>query len=1167
MKKITVMLLIIMLMGLLALSANAAAENVLVMEGDTCIGQYETVSAALESLGTNQYIKLSGDIDEQVTIPAGVLVDLCGHTLSGVTLKEGALFMDSATDGYSSENAGLLIPASGEPASNVKTTTKQVGAVKRYLSVREEGGYSFHRFYMAITKVSVNPGSVGVGYKARFIGSEAVQQSLSNGLAYGYSLWLEGGSKLVRGYKATQFGGDREMTLRINNFLTDGNDQNAQRAQTPLYAGVYLRLSDGTMIETAPVCYTFKDILELANENYSSFSKAQKNGLDSLSDRFFDVMRGYDISNFHHKGDWVGKSQSQLLTMLKSSVVIPEGSYYLTEDVNLGSKYIRVEQGRTVNICLNGHTLHSNTRLLRVYQGTLNICDCHTGEHEGTLQSSFTYDSDLTDAGEYAPIMYTYAGSTINFYGGNMKAVNPVSFAGLIALSHDNSDKTLPASVFNMYGGTMYGNFVDGASADNKSGTGGAISVWNGATFNMYGGTIYGGTAHYGAALYTPHAACTINIYDGTITGGKVVKRIKADGTTAMARGGNIYCYGALNIYGGTIEGGTVTEGQGGNIFCSGSLNIRGGTITGGSATIYTDESGVTTYNSGKGGGIYVYNKAVYISGEAVIYDNSDCNLYLSPSASVNIEKLTGNAKIGLYAETAGAVSRDESTAPYLVSDREGYSFYAANDCVMLSTEQPQSFEQNVSEFSVGYGIVDITPTETGLTMSGWGNPNGRKTDGSVGFPLMVTTTAITDRENKTILMITVDLQSISDTYADDFSKRISFATGVPADQIYITATHTHNCPSLSLSYQGNARYHAMVGTAMQTSAVNAMADRAPATMKTGQFETVGLNFTRNYYYYLNDDTTTEPIYYGDQYGPRPANGEKVYRVREGDHTMHLIEFTRSGKQPILIVNWRAHPHRSGGMWKYSSDSDVVGATRAYFHENTDYLFAYYQGASGNMNTFSKISGETYKSGKIKEFGIEMGRQITKNGLPNLKPAETGLIQTVSYTYAAPVNHDDECYYENAQRLLDYFYANPDLMDTYNEQIAEANSLNPDGTPKYEGVYTVYHAQKIVARHELGETKDINLNAFSIGKSVGFATATGEIWDRVSEELELERSPFPETWFIGYCDGSAGYIPYGVAGNYPSYEYYSCVFKQDEAILQVLDYLEGFLKDQWANAQ
>ena len=134
------MLFLVLFIMFSALAVNAASGDVLVMEGSTCVGQYDTVSAALDSLGTNQYLKLSGDVQESVTIPAGVLVDLCGNTLSGVTVKEGALFMDTATDGYSSENAGRLIPVSGTPASNVKTTAEQVGAIKRYLTVCDDSG-------------------------------------------------------------------------------------------------------------------------------------------------------------------------------------------------------------------------------------------------------------------------------------------------------------------------------------------------------------------------------------------------------------------------------------------------------------------------------------------------------------------------------------------------------------------------------------------------------------------------------------------------------------------------------------------------------------------------------------------------------------------------------------------------------------------------------------------------------------------------------------------------------------------------------------------------------------------------------------------------------------------------------------------------------------------
>ena len=1156
---------------------GAQPADVLIMEGASLKGRYATLEAALAKVTATRYIRLTGNVNEAVTIPAGVLVDLAGNTLSGVTVADGALFMDSATNNYTGEIAGRLVPASGKPASNIKTTEAQAGAIRRYLTVQDENGYSFHRFYMAITKASIAPTTVGVGYKATFVGSAYLEQYLSTTTAFGYTMWLTEDNKLMRGLPAEQFGGAQELTLRINKFLNTGltATQNSQRAETPVYANVYIRLSDGTVIETTPVCYTFRDILEAANRQYDGFTEAQQTGLHSLSNKFSASMITYDISNFHHSTSSVWKKQSNadFNAMLDKSTTLSSGSYVLTEDVDIGSRTIRINSGRTINICLNGHTLHSDARLFRVY-GTLNLCDCHAEGQEGTYQGADSYDNDDTDIGEFAPVMYCYGGSTTNLYGGNLKALNPISYAGVIAVSHDMTDTTLPSAVFNMYGGTIHGNTVDGKGGLNKIGSGGAVSIWNGGTFNLFGGTVIGGTANQGAAFNVGGLSCTLNIFGGTIRDGKTIKHTDAEGKTSAARGGNIYCYGNLNIHGGTISGGIAQEGQGGNIYSTGPVLITGGTITGGKATSYTNQDGEQLYNSAKGGGLYVSNDHVQISGEARITGNTGGNLYLDPLGSMDAHGLTGNAKISMFAETTGAVASDTAAAAYLSCDQSGYSFYQVNNCIMFGKSKPATFTQTLSKFSVGYSIIDITPTESSLIMSKWGNPNGRLTDGSVGYRLKATTVAITDKQNTTVLMITCDLQSISDSMTEFFTHRISAATGVPVENIYITSTHTHNCPSVTTSSQGNSRYVAYLASQLVSCTVNAMADRGVATMKTGQFETQGLNYTRNYYYYLNNDKTTEPIYFGDQFGQAPQNKETIYRIREGDHTMHMIEFTRSGKQPVLMVNWRAHPHRSGGMWEYSSNADVIGATREYFETNTNYLFAYYQGAAGNMNTTSRLSGETFGNKTqmgvdkyIKVFGDELGRQITTNGIPKLKTAATGLIQTSTVTYAAPVNHDDECYYEDAMRLWTYHESNPDKMDTYQEQINEANSLNPDGTRKYEGVYSVYHAQQIIARHNLGETKNININTFSIGKSVGFCTSAGEIWDRVSEELELERSPFPETWFIGYCNGGVGYIPYGVAGNYESYEYYSCVFKQDDAILQVMDYLESFLNDQWSKAK
>ena len=268
-----------------------------------------------------------------------------------------------------------------------------------------------------------------------------------------------------------------------------------------------------------------------------------------------------------------------------------------------------------------------------------------------------------------------------------------------------------------------------------------------------------------------------------------------------------------------------------------------------------------------------------------------------------------------------------------------------------------------------------------------------------------------------------------------------------------------------------------------------------------------------------------------------------------------MVSFERTDKQPVLIVNWRAHPHHSGGMTSYTVDADVIGATREYLHANTNYLFAYYQGAAGNMNTTSRISGETYKSGKIKEYGNELGRQIV-NGTAKLHSVETGLIQTKKIVYAAPVDHTQDDKIEQAKALQAYYQNNPDEMDTYEEQITVAASY---------GFTSVFHATRLISKYNLPATRDIELNIFSIGDSIGFYTAPAELWDSFSESLEGD-SPFETTFCLGYCNGGVAYIPYKL-DYYVAYEYFYCLFEQDTAIDQMREYYLNNLNEQYENAQ
>ena len=100
----------------------------------------------------------------------------------------GALYgVDSATDMYTTDTMGRI---TGTVSCKVQTQFKTdvTGQVRRYMAIADDNGYTFHRFYLGITHMSLKPGANGVGYKAVFYGDEMV---LSRVTGYGYTLRFE----------------------------------------------------------------------------------------------------------------------------------------------------------------------------------------------------------------------------------------------------------------------------------------------------------------------------------------------------------------------------------------------------------------------------------------------------------------------------------------------------------------------------------------------------------------------------------------------------------------------------------------------------------------------------------------------------------------------------------------------------------------------------------------------------------------------------------------------------------------------------------------------------------------------------------------------------------------------------------------------------------------
>lgn len=235
--------------------------KVAVCDNGVAVNGADTVEQAFALCQPGQYLKLYTDAAVNMTISGQLYIDLNGFNLTG-SITGGKIYgMDSTTDSYSCERAGLMDVGR---APELLFKNDITGAVKRYLAVQEGGGYSFHRFYLGITHLSLRPTTDGVGYKAVFYGDEKVLACLDS---MGYTMQLGSFTPHTVSTKTVVSG--KTVTLRIDHFDV------AQFGTTELTASVFLKLKDGTVIQSTPCTMTLKSLLKQIMDNTHLLTQTQ----------------------------------------------------------------------------------------------------------------------------------------------------------------------------------------------------------------------------------------------------------------------------------------------------------------------------------------------------------------------------------------------------------------------------------------------------------------------------------------------------------------------------------------------------------------------------------------------------------------------------------------------------------------------------------------------------------------------------------------------------------------------------------------------------------------------------------------------------------------------------------------------------------------------------
>ena len=401
----------------------------------------------------------------------------------------------------------------------------------------------------------------------------------------------------------------------------------------------------------------------------------------------------------------------------------------------------------------------------------------------------------------------------------------------------------------------------------------------------------------------------------------------------------------------------------------------------------------------------------------------------------------------------------------------------------------------------VGFGRTNITPSYS-VALQG-GDYTKRMSQGQLDN-LYATCIALRSGE-ETVLLYTIDVKLMTGGFVEPMKKAISQRTGIPENNIFLSATHTHAGPAVRYSWDGSARYLNEFNDNVIGAAELALKDLVPATMFAGSTMTEGLAYVRHYI--LADGTIGGPNF-GNDTMPR------VEHVRDADAELVMVKFAREGKKDILMLSFGAHCTMNGKESDLMLSADYPAPTREHIEGNTEMLVAFFQGASGDQVPSSSVDPNS--TTEYRKYGQKLG-QYALDALETLQPVEGNKIAFANQTMTYPTNK-----------------ANLDKTDNFNGR---------------------FEQKWIATRKALPDTRDMVLRAVTVG-NLGFVFAPYEMFGEQGKYIK-DNSPMDVT-FVATCgEGNNSYVAASKGGfEYNSYEAQVCYYAEGVAEQAAKDFVD-----------
>lgn len=439
--------------------------------------------------------------------------------------------------------------------------------------------------------------------------------------------------------------------------------------------------------------------------------------------------------------------------------------------------------------------------------------------------------------------------------------------------------------------------------------------------------------------------------------------------------------------------------------------------------------------------------------------------------------------------------------------------------------------------FMAGYGKADITPSQLGIEMGGYGNQADRLSKGLASYVYAIAV-AVRDAEGNTAILMSVDNCSVHNAMNDTVRAWAETTLGIPKQNILISSIHQHSTPD---STDGN--YTPELEKGLKQAISDAVADLAPAEMYFAKTEAPAMSFVRRAWYKDGGFVTSHS---GDR-----SSGFDHYES-ESDKEMRLVKFTREDKEDILMVNFQGHPHMGTDSSKTDIHSDWPGVMRDQVDKELGVLTIYFSGAGGNMNSTSYNKADMVST-DFRQHG-ERAANFVINAEGTYTKAETGTIRCLEQTNTYQVDHS-----------LDHL-----LMSASNVAAARTSGgmdAAKEELKKYPELNSVFQASAVVSKAGMGETLNCTISVITFG-DMALTVHPYEMFDSNGKELregtvgnenyaaeDQQENPYAMTFITTLANGSMGYMPSTLGFDNGGYERDTTKYARGTGELLVGDYL------------